>query len=90
MQYELDEKYEDYHSAPHEEWHDFLSTMEEKYNINRAAAEIKRLAASKSAPANYDIDTYTNIPYKKKVINGILPAHKQQGNKNPNHKGSQS
>ena len=76
MQYELDEKYKDYHSAPHEEWHDFLSTMEEKYNINRAAAEIKRLAASKSAPANYDIDTSAKILYKKKIITDVLLSGK--------------
>ena len=72
----MDEKYKYHHSVPYKEWCDLLSTMEEKYKINRAVARIKRLAASKSAPANYDIDTSAKILYKKKIITGILPSFK--------------
>ena len=35
-----------------------MSTMDLKYNINKAIPQIKRLVVSKAAPSNYDSDTY--------------------------------
>ena len=51
--------------------------------------QIKRLAASKSAPANSYSNVSTKVPFKKKARDGVLPARNQQVNKNPNHKGYQ-
>ena len=70
----------------HEEWCDLLSTMEGKYNRKWDVAQIKILAASKLAPENYDSDTSTQVPRKKKARTGVLPAHKYKGNKNPKYK----
>ena len=76
MQDELEEKSWYYCSVPHKDWSDLLYTMEAKDNRKRATYEIKILAASKAAPANYDSDMSARVPHKKKEMNGVLPAHK--------------
>ena len=62
---------------PHEEWCDLLSTMEAKDNIKRAAYQIKRLAASKVAPANSGSDTSAKVPLKKKARTAVLLVRKR-------------
>ena len=48
--------------------------MEVKDNIKRVAAHIKRLAASKAAPINSDIDDVIRFPLKKKARTGVLSS----------------
>ena len=55
--------------------------MKEKDNQKQAAAQIKILAASKAAPANFYSDASAKVPRKKKARNGVLTARKQQGKK---------
>ena len=57
--------------------------MEVKDNSKRDAAQIKRLETSKAAPVNSDSDDSIRVPCKKKVRNGVLPSHKQHGEKTP-------
>ena len=63
--------------------------MEEKYNQKQAAAQIKILAASKAAPANFYSDASAKFPRKNKARNGVLTSRKKQGKKTPKYKGSQ-
>ena len=74
---------------PHEEWYDLLSTMEAKCNRKISADQIKRLAASKSAPANSDIYAPARGTRKKKARNGVVTVHKNQGKKFLKHSGAQ-
>ena len=60
--------------------------MEVKDNQKRAADQIKILTASKVAPTDPDSDASATILRKKKSINGVLPACKQQGDKTPSIK----
>ena len=89
MQYELDKTIHDYCSVPHEEWYDLLQTMEAKDNRKRATYEIKILAASKAAPANYDSVMSASVPHKQKASNGVLPDHNKQVNETDKNSGAQ-
>ena len=73
------DKDKDYSSLPHTEWCDLLYTMEEKYNPKQEADQIKILAASKAAPANFYSDASAKVPQKKKESNGVLKACNQKG-----------
>ena len=64
--------------------------MEEKDNRNRAADQIKRLSASKAAPANYDSNASAKVTHKNEERTGVLPDCKNQGKKNSKHKGPHS
>ena len=57
--------------------------METKENRKISAAEIKRLAASKSVPANSDRDASARLPYTNKSRTGVLLAYKHQGKNTP-------
>ena len=89
MQDEMEDKYKDYFSLPHEEWRDLLSNMKEKDNRKQATSQIKRLTTSKVAPANSDNNASTKVPFKKKARTGFQPSWKKKGNQTPNNKGSQ-
>ena len=89
MQDEIEDKDKDYHSFPHKEWCDLLSTMEAKDNRKRTTDQIKILAASKAVPANYFSNVSAKVTLKNKASTCAIHTRKQQGKKNPNHKGSQ-
>ena len=89
MKDELDDKGKDYCSIPHEENFHLLSTMEAKDNRKRAAAQIKILAASKSAPANYDRDTSSRMTRNNKSRTDVLPDLRHKVKNNPKHSGYQ-
>ena len=79
MHDELEDKYGEYCSIPHEEWCDNLLTMETKGNRKRDMYDIKRLATSKSEPVNSDSDDSISVPRNKKARTGVLPRRKQHG-----------
>ena len=81
MKDEMEYKDKEYCSLTQKYWRDLLSTMEAKENRNRTAAQIKRLSASKTALDDYDSNASANVPHKKKVMTGILPAINHNGNK---------
>ena len=66
-----------------------MSTMEKKYNRNQVAVQMKILAASKEAPADSDSDASHRVPCKKMTRTCVLTTQKQEGEKNPKHKGSE-
>ena len=68
----MEDKDNDYLSFPHEEWWDLMSIVEAKDNKNRAASQIKRLAASKAALSNSGRDTSKKDPNKNKARNFVL------------------
>ena len=53
MENYMDDKDKDHHSFTQEEWCDLLSTTDTKDNQKRDAAQINRLAASKTAPYDF-------------------------------------
>ena len=83
------DKDKDYCYFPHEEFCDLLFAMESKDNRNRAAAQIKRLAAKKVVLADSDSNASPRVTYKKKDKTGVLPARNNQGRNIPKHRGSQ-
>ena len=52
--------------------------MEEKYNTNQAAYQIKKLAASKAVLSNSGSDTSAQVPRKNKSRTGALPDRNNQ------------
>ena len=80
---------QDYGSLPHKYWCDLLSTMEKKDNRKRAATQIKRVAASKAAPANYDSNAYKRFPLKKKARTVVILDQKNQVKNSSKNIGSQ-
>ena len=62
--------------------------MEAKDNRKRAVNQIKRIAASKLEPNNFDSDTSAKVPHKQKASTGILQDFKNNGKKNPKNTGS--
>ena len=62
--------------------------MEAKDDRNRSTDRIKRLAATKVAPENSDIDLSAKFTCKKNSGTIVLPARNQHSNKTPKHNGS--
>ena len=76
-------------SFTHEEWCEFLSTIESKDDQQQYAAQIKRLAASKAEVANYGRYLSENVTHKKKARTGVLLSRQQYNKKKSNYKGYQ-
>ena len=66
------------------------SALESKYNRKQAADHNKILAASKADLTDSDRYVSPRITQNKKARNGVLSAHKHQGNKTPKNKGYQN
>ena len=64
--------------------------MEATYNMKQAADQIKRLVASKAAPANSEIDMSAMLPRKKKASTGVLSNHNHRGNNPSKNNGAHS
>ena len=62
--------------------------MYAKYNRKRAAAQIRRLAASKAVPDDYDRDAYAKVTRNNKARIGVLPEFKQQDKNTTKYIGS--
>ena len=89
MHDELDNISQDYLSVPHKDWCELMSTIVVKDNSKISAAQVKRLAASKAAPANYDFDMSARVTRKKKARNVVLLDRKQKSNNTFKHSGDQ-
>ena len=78
MMDEAENKYQDYHSLPQEEWCEILSTLADRHEIKRAAELIrKQISLSfKSIQKSYDSEGIHRVPRKKK---------KSRTSKKPHH-----
>ena len=78
----------DFCSLPHKEMCDLLSTLEDKDNRKRSAAQIKRLDTQKVLVVDVGSDATTKVPHKKKTRTGVFPSHNQKNkSKTPNYGG---
>ena len=84
MQDELEDNQEECRSLAHEYWCDLLLTIEVKYNRERKATQIKRIATS-NVSSHSDSDESIRVTLKKRVRTGVIHNLKQQGGDTTNH-----
>ena len=85
----MDDKDTDYRSLPHGYLCDFLSILEDKYKRQRDAYQIKKISIHKAMAVDYDRDTSSKVPRKKKARTEMLLSLKQNKSNTPNNGGIQ-
>ena len=75
MRDELDDHPEDYISLTYEDWCELMSTIEVKYEMKRAAVQIKNIASARAASL-YDSEESVRIPRRNKAKTGVLCSNK--------------
>ena len=75
MRDELDDHPEDYISLTYEDWCELMSTIEVKYEMKRAAVQIKNIASARAAYL-YDSEESVRISRRNKSKTGVLCSNK--------------